>query len=70
MTDAADKPALSPTAIPVATLAQLLSRLGTALITEEMIQADLAAGAPQNTDGTINVVHYVAWLVKDLGRGD
>ena len=23
-----------------------------------------------NKDGTINLVHYAAWLVKEMGRGD
>ena len=35
----------------------------------EQIASDLEAGAPQNTDGTINLVHYAAWLVKEMGRG-
>lgn len=70
MSETPDKPALSPTAIPLATLAQLLSRLGSTPITEAMLRDDLADGAPQNPDGTINLVHYVAWLVKELSRGD
>ncbi len=28
----------------------------------EVIEADLEAGAPRNADGTINLVHYAAWL--------
>lgn len=36
-----------------------------------MIQADIDAGAPTNTDGSINLVHYAAWLVKEMsGRDD
>jgi len=35
-----------------------------------MLQADIDAGAPTNADGTLNLVHYVAWLVKEMGRGD
>jgi hypothetical protein len=38
-------------------------------ITEAMLQADLAAGAPTNADGTIHLVHYAAWLVKEMSRG-
>jgi hypothetical protein len=34
-------------------------------------QADVDAGAPTNGDGTINLVHYAAWLVKEMAcRGD
>jgi hypothetical protein len=35
-----------------------------------MLRADIDAGAPANADGTINLVHYAAWLVKEMGRGD
>jgi len=31
-------------------------------ISPDMMQADLDAGAPTNADGTINLVHYAAWL--------
>ncbi len=37
---------------------------------DAMLQADVAAGAPTNADGTFNLVHYAAWLVKEMGRGD
>ncbi len=66
---------LSPAAMPVADAARLLSRAGGQRITEAMLVADIEAGAPTNPDGTINLVHYAAWLVKEMaerggGRGD
>jgi hypothetical protein len=65
------KPALNPTALPVADAARLLSAAGGQRVTAEMIQADVDAGAPTNGDGTINLVHYSAWLVKEMSnRGD
>lgn len=37
-------------------------------VTQAMIEADIEAGAPTNPDGTINLVHYTAWLFKmDVG---
>ena len=33
-------------------------------------EADVAAGAPTNADGTINLAHYAAWLVKMFGHED
>jgi hypothetical protein len=27
------------------------------------------AGAPTNADGSINLVHYAAWLVKEMATG-
>jgi hypothetical protein len=51
-------------------MARLLSAAGPKAVTMEMLQADIAAGAPSNVDGTMNLVHYVAWLLKEAGRGD
>ena len=28
----------------------------------EWVEKDLEAGAPTNADGTVNLVHYAAWL--------
>jgi hypothetical protein len=49
----------------------MLSRAGGQRVTEAMLSADIDAGAPTNPDGTINLVHYAAWLVKEMSsRGD
>jgi hypothetical protein len=58
-------PPLNPNALSVADAARLLAKASGARITERMIEADLAAGAPANPDGTINLVNYAAWLVKE-----
>jgi hypothetical protein len=60
---------LNPTALPVAEAARLLSAVGGQAVTVEMLQADLAAGAPTNADGTLNLVHYAAWLVREMASG-
>ena len=62
--------ALNPNALSVADAAKLLSKAGGGPVTEEMIHSDLAAGAPENPDGTVNLVHYAAWLVKGMASGD
>jgi hypothetical protein len=64
------KPTLSPTALSLAAAAALLTRSGGEPVSVEMLEADLAAGAPSNSDGTLNLVHYAAWLVKEIARGD
>jgi len=61
-----DAPKLNPTALPLAAAARLLSAVGGQVVTVEMLQADVAAGAPTNDDGTVNVAHYAAWLVKEM----
>jgi len=61
---------LNPLALSLQDAAQLLARAGGVRVTEEMIQADIADGAPVNADGTINLVHYCAWLLKEMARGE
>jgi hypothetical protein len=67
---ASERPALSVTGLSLADAARLLTRTGGQPITIGMLEADRAAGAPANPDGTVNLVHYAAWLVKESGRGD
>ena len=64
---------INPLALPIADAAQLLSKAGARQILVEQIEADIAAGAPTNGDGTINLVTYAAWLTSQGGgrtRGD
>ena len=60
---------LSPAALGVADAARVLTRMGGKPVTEEMLRADIDAGAPTNSNGTINLVHYAAWLVKEMSVG-
>lgn len=60
---------LNPAALGVADAARVLSRIGGKPITEQMLRADIDAGAPTNANGTINLVHYAAWLVKAMSLG-
>jgi hypothetical protein len=60
---------LNPNALSLTDAARLLTKAGGRPVTADMLQADLTAGAPENADGTINVVHYAAWLVKGMGSG-
>lgn len=55
-------------ALPVEQVATLLRHAGSQHLSVEAIRADLAAGAPANRDGTINLVVYAAWLVRELAR--
>lgn len=64
------RPALSPMALSLADAAALLTRAGGESVTVEMLEADHMAGAPANPDGTLNLVHYAAWLVREISRGD
>ncbi len=54
----------SPAAMDIADLARLLRASGAKHADIERIRADIDAGAPTNADGTVNLVHYGAWLVR------
>ena len=56
------------TRMPVAEAAALFARFRAQHTTLDAIRADLAAGAPANPDGTINLIHYAAWLARELAR--
>jgi hypothetical protein len=51
---------INPAALTVGQLARMLS------LSEEKVRAHVAAGAPAAADGTLNLVHYSAWLNQRL----
>lgn len=61
---------VNPNALTVAQVARLLTRAASSPVTPAMVEADVADGAPTNPNGTINLVHYAAWLVKEMARGE
>ena len=63
-------PTLNPNALSLTEAATLLSRSGRFTVTLEMLRADIAAGAPTNPDGTLHLIHYAAWLVREITRGN
>ncbi len=58
------------TALTPAQAAKILAAAGNRRITEAMVRADIEAGAPANADGTVNLVHYAAWLAREAAHGD
>ncbi|HOI55425.1 MAG TPA: hypothetical protein PLP01_09275 [Phycisphaerae bacterium] len=58
------------TALTPAQAAKILAAAGNRRITEAMVRADIKAGAPTNADGTVNLVHYAAWLAREAAHGD
>ena len=60
----------SPAALDIADVARLLHASGARHASEACVRADIDAGAPTNADGTFNLVHYAAWLLKEMGSGD
>ena len=68
--DGSRRPRINPQAMPITDAARLLTALSGGAITEEMLRQDVERGAPANADGSFNLVHYAAWLCKEMGRGD
>jgi len=60
---------LDPAALTLADAARVLSAAAGRRVTVEQLQADVDAGAPVSPDGRINLVHYAAWLVREV-EGD
>lgn len=51
-----------PRAMTPRELSRLLTSAGKRSITAEHIEKDIADGAPTNGDGSLNLIHYAAWL--------
>ncbi len=56
------KPQLNPAALTVEMVAKMLG------IQVQIVQKHISEGAPVAADGTINLVHYGAWLCKMEGQ--
>jgi len=62
-------PRLNPAAMTVEDAAKLLTKASGVRVDASQIRTDIEANAPTNADGTINLVHYAAWLVREMATG-
>lgn len=53
---------VAPKAMTVAQLADFLAKAGGGEVSEADLAGDFDSGAPKNDDGTVNLLHYAAWL--------
>jgi hypothetical protein len=60
------RPQISPLAMSLEDAARLLSKVSGQAIEPDMLAEDIAEGAPCNPDGSVNLVQYGAWLVKEM----
>ncbi len=65
----ADGKKLDPTALASDDAATMLSKVFGQKISPDNIRADIDSGAPTNANGTVNLVHYAAWLLGEMKRG-
>lgn len=63
-------PTYKPEAVPKDKFVDAMRRSGSRTMTMETLEADIAAGAPVNDDGTINVFAYAAWILKEDSDAD
>ena len=54
------------TAISIPDLVKILRQAGSRHASEESIRQDMEKGAPVNHDGTVNIIHYAAWLIREV----
>lgn len=53
------------TALTKEKLVKVLTQSGSREASLETIEKDIRAGAPVNEDGTISLLEYAAWLLKE-----
>jgi hypothetical protein len=61
---------LNPQALSLEDVARILTASGWKPVTVDMVRDDIDDGAPVNPDGTINLVTYAAWCVREMSRAD
>lgn len=62
-------PRLNLAAMTVEDAARLLTKASGERVDASQIRQDIEAGAPTNADGTVNLVHCAAWLVREIATG-
>lgn len=49
-------------------LVEILTKVGCSTVSIDSLKADIIDGMPVNSDGTINLVNYAAWLIRENGE--
>ena len=56
----------NPMALTPEQVVDVLVKSGFRGMTLELLHNDFDAGAPRNADGTVNFIHYMAWILKEV----
>lgn len=59
---------LNPLALSPENLVKVLVKSGCRIMTLEMLRRDIDSGMPVNADGTVNLIKYMAWMIKEIDR--
>ncbi len=57
---------INPLSLNIEQTARMLSAGGGKRVMPAEVQADIEAGAPVGPGGRINLVHYTAWLIRQV----
>lgn len=57
---------LKLTALTPEDLVKVLVRSGCRIMTLDLLKQDIDAGLPTNANGTINLLTYAAWTIKEM----
>lgn len=61
---------LNPAALTVEQAARLLTAAGARHADVETIRRHIDSGAPTSAEGKINLMHYMAWLIREVSHGE
>lgn len=59
-------PSINPASLSIDDMERLLSAARGLRITPEKVQADIDAGVPVGANGRRYLVHYAAWLLREV----
>ncbi len=57
---------VNPLSLSIEEVSRLLTAGGGKKVMVEQVQADIDAGAPVGAGGRMNLVHYAAWLLREV----
>ena len=62
---------VNPLALPAGDAIRMLRRSGCPQMSDETLQRLIDDGLPLNADGTMNIIEYTAWMLKEAqGNGN
>ncbi|MGN0880105.1 MAG: hypothetical protein ACI4WT_11740 [Oligosphaeraceae bacterium] len=62
---------VNPLALPAGDALRMLRRSGCPQMSDETLQRLIDDGLPLNADGTLNIIEYTAWMLKEAqGNGN
>ena len=59
---------VNPLALSAGDLMRMLRKSGCPQMTDETLQRLIDDGLPLNADGTLNIIEFTAWMLKEVQR--